>query len=144
MKMSEMDPASTNPTTRYPWQEELEQLRQEAKEIGHFRSELRYPNGKIPLSAALAYIEEHAARPEIMAALSNVGLREWMEDDDADLWGEFKTYLRLRQPTVPDRSPYIGSRIRALACGEYKSVSDPRLIEALLQEQEISDDRSPK
>jgi hypothetical protein len=61
---------------RYPWQAELEALRKDAEEKGHYREPVRFPDGKIPLSEALAWIDEHARRPEIMAAWSSVGLRE--------------------------------------------------------------------
>jgi len=129
--------------TKYGWQRELDQIIQKAKDLGHYREAIKYPNDKIPLSAALAYLDEHIARPEIMTALSNVGLREQIHDADADLWIEFKTFLRLRQPTSPDRSPYMGIYARLLACKEYSGTSDPRLIERLLlKTTKIYDDRN--
>ena len=130
--MSEDTEKSKNDATKFLWQRELEQLRHEAREKGHFRETLHYPDGKIPLSAALEYIDEYLARPEIMTALSNVGIRKEMRDDDVELWGEFTTFLRLRQPTSPDRSPYLSIKIRRLACGEYSDSSDPKLIHAIL------------
>ena len=132
-----------DPAPKYPWQRELEQLIRDIDEKGIRPTVLRYPGGKIPLSAALDFIEEHMARPEIMKVLSNVGLREWMRDDDAELWSEFTTLLRLRQPTSPDRSPHLGILARAMACGEYSGISDPKLIEAILSDKKFFfDDRN--
>lgn len=126
---------------RYPWQEELKQLLDEFKQKGRAREYTHFPGGKIPLSEALAWIEEHAKRPEIMTALSNVGLREWMRDEDDELWREFTKYLRLRRPTAPDISPYVGISARRLACGEYTGSNDPRLISKSLANRFIADDR---
>jgi hypothetical protein len=131
------------PAQKYPWQRELEQLIRDREEKGIRPTVLRYPDGKIPLSAALDFIEEHMARPEIMKVLSNVGLREHMKDDDLDLWRAFKTFLRMRQPTSPDRSPHLGVLARAMACGEYTGASDPKLIEAILRDKKFFfDDRN--
>jgi len=129
---------------RYPWQAELEALRKEAEEKGHYREPVRFPDMKIPLSEALAWIDEHARRPEIMAAWSSVGLREEIPDEAYDFAMEFNTFLRLRRPTVPDMSPYLGILARRLACGEYSSPSDPELVAALLRKSIIANDRNAK
>lgn len=140
-----MSSTESGTTPRFPWQEELKQLLDEFKENGHAQEYTYFPNGKIPLSEALAWIEEHAKRPEIMAALSNVGLREQMKDEDDDLWREFTTYLRLKRPTNPDISPYVSISARRLACGEYQGIADPQLVDKLLADrQKIVDDRHPK
>ena len=127
----------------YPWQAELEALRKEAEEKGQYRAPIYFPDGKIPLSEALAWIDENARRPEIMAAWSSVGLREEIPDEAYDVIREFKTFLRLRRPTVPDMSPYLGILARALACGEYSSTSDPNLTADILKDTKfIADDRN--
>jgi hypothetical protein len=128
----------------YPWQAELEALRKETEEKGHYREPVRFPDGKIPLSEALAWIDEHARRPEIMAAWSSVGLREEIPDEAYELILEFETYLRLLRPTVPDTSPYLGIPVRRLSHGVYSSPSDPELVAALLRKSIIADDRNAK
>lgn len=137
-----MASTETGAAERYPWQEELTQLRDELKQNGRAREYTHFPGGKIPLSEALAWIEEHAKRPEIMTALSNVGLRESMRDEDNEIWGDFTTYLRLSRPTVPDIRPYAGIEARELACGKYAGLTDPEIVARLLAKKQISDDQN--
>ena len=123
----------------FPWMEERRALFRLYNHGGLGRA--RAQTGRVPLSRARAYVRAYEAHPEIMQAWASAPPDGVIPDEDWDLITEFNAYLWVKSGASLEALDAVGGAARRLANREFDSAESEGLIDQLLRDPRIVDDR---
>lgn len=124
----------------YDWVKNFEHFRDNSKQIGTIvRRADEIPHA--PLSLVLTLIDELCRRPEIFEMWVDVGLKNEFNEKQKYISFMFTEYLEHKYGNETRAMSKAKMMMRPIAVGQYTGAEDKKLVEKLLSNAEIYDDR---